>query len=79
MTVAYLSLISQWRHNERDVASKPASRVFAQVFVQAQKEPPKPRFIGLCKGNQLVTGEFLLQRILIAENISLWWRHREFS
>ena len=68
----------QWRHSERDSVSnpRPASRLFAQPFVQAQiKEQIKaPRHRPLWE-------EFTdhrsipLQRASNAENISMWWRH----
>ena len=37
----------------------------------------KLRIISLCKGNSLVTCEFLAQRYSNAENVSIWWRHHE--
>ena len=39
------------------------------------KKTPKPRVIGLCEGNSLVTSEFPAQRASNAENYSIWWRH----
>ena len=57
-----------------------ASRLFTQPFVQVQmKENTKPRVTGLCAGNSLVTGEFPAQMASNAENVSIWWRHREIS
>ena len=32
---------------------------------------------GRCEGNSPVTGEFPKQRASNAENVSIWWRHRE--
>ena len=39
----------------------------------------KPRVIGLCVRNSLVTGEFSAQRASNAENVSIWWRHHDVS
>ena len=63
---------SQWRHNERDGASKsPASPLFAQLFVQAQiKENTKAQRHWLCEGYSAVTGEFPAQKTSNTENVS---------
>ena len=55
----------------------PASRLFAQSFIQAQiKENIKsPRHWPVC-GNSPVIGEFSAQRVSNAVNVSIWWRHR---
>ena len=54
----------------------PASRWFAQPFVQAQiKKTSKLRVAGLCEGNSPVTSEFPSQKTINAENVSIWWRH----
>ena len=62
----------QWHHNELNgVSNHPASRLFAQPFVQAQiKEKSKLRVTGLCEGNSPVTGEFPTQRASNKENVS---------
>ena len=58
----------------------PASRLFTQAFVQVQiKEASKLRVTGLYEGNSPVTGEFPLQRASNAENVSIWWRHHDWS
>ena len=33
------------------------------------------RVTGLCEGNSPVTCEFIAQRTINAENVSIWWRH----
>ena len=58
----------------------PASRVFAQPFVQAHiKKISKLRVAGLCEGNPTVTGGFPSQRASNAENASIWRRHYDVS
>ena len=54
----------------------PASRLFTQLFIQAQsKNTSKLLVTGFCEGNSPVTGEFPPQRASNAENVSAWWRH----
>ena len=64
------SLWQRWR------LKSPASRLFAQSFIQVQiKENIKaPRRWPLC-GEFTGTGEFSAQRASNAENGSIWWRH----
>ena len=64
-----MSLILQWRHNERDGVSN------HQPHDCLQKKTSKLRVTGLCAGNSPVTGEFPAQRASYAENVSIWWRH----
>ena len=64
-------------------SQSPASRLFAQAFIQAQIPPPpknkqtnkkktsKLRVTGLCVGNSPETGEFPTQRASNAENVSI--------
>ena len=67
----------KWRHNERDLKS-PATRLFAESFVQAQiKGTSTFRITCLCKGDSPVTSEFPTQRASNAVNISFWRGHRE--
>ena len=63
---------SRWR------LKSPASRLFAQSFIQAQiKENIKvPRHWPLC-GEFTRTGEIPAQRVSNAENVSIWWRHHD--
>ena len=62
---------SQWA---RWRLKSPASLLFTQLFVQAQiKENIKaPRHWPLC-------GEFPAQKASNAENVSIWWRHHEYT
>ena len=62
----------RWRHKS------PASRLFAQPFIQTQiKENLKaPRHWSFC-GEFTGTGEFPAQRASYAENACIWWRHHE--
>ena len=60
-----------------DVYERDGSRYFTKRNVRAQmKETPQLRITGLCE-NSSVTGEFPTQRDSDAENVSIWWRHRE--
>ena len=75
---------SWWRHCNGKFITRwrlksPASRWFAQTFVQAQvKKTSKLGVTGLCEGNLSVTGAFPSQRASNTENISIWWRHHVF-
>ena len=54
----------------------PVSRLFAQLFVQAQiEETSKLRVTGLCEGNPPVTGGFPSQSASKAENASILLCH----
>ena len=46
-------------------------------FTRRSKKTSKLRVTGLCAGNSPVTSEFPAQRASNAENVSIWWRHRE--
>ena len=69
----------RWRHNERDDVSnhQPHDCLLNRLFRRRSKKTPKLRVTGLCVGNSPVTGEFPAQRASNAENVSIWWRHRE--
>ena len=77
----------RWQHNPwscitlhwgRWRLKSPASRLFSEPFVQAQKkQTSKLRVTRLCGGNSSVTGEFPTQRASNAENFSIWWLHHE--
>ena len=43
------------------------------------KKTSKLYVTGLCEGNLLVTREFPAQRASVAENVSVWWRHHDWS
>ena len=56
----------------------PASRLFAQPFVQAQiNENIKAPCHWPLWGNSPVTCEFHAQMASNAENVSIWWRHHD--
>ena len=67
----------QWRHNGRDGVSnhQPPHCLLNRLFRRRSKKTSKLRITGLCVGNSPLTGEFLAQRAINAENISIWWRH----
>ena len=69
----------QWHHNEPDGVSnhQPHDCLLNRLFRRRSKKAPKLRVTGLCKGNSPVTGEFAAQRVGNAENVSIWWRHRD--
>ena len=74
IVVIMTSYWPRWRRKS------PASRLFTQLFIQAQiKENIKaPRHWPLC-GEFTGTGEFPTQRASNAENVSIWWRHHEWT
>ena len=45
--------------------------------MRRSKKTSKLRVTSLCVGNSLVTDEFPAQWASNAENVSIWWRHRE--
>ena len=53
--------------------------VYSTVDSGAHKKTPKLIVTGLCAGNSPVTGEFDAQRANNAEDVSIWWRHRDFN
>ena len=65
----------QWCHNECYGLISPASRLFAQPFVQTSTKTPKLCITGLCEGKSLVTGELPAQRVSNAEIVCIWRRH----
>ena len=69
------------RHNERDGVSdhQPYGCLPSRLIRRKSKKTSKCRVIGLCAGNSPVTGEFPARRASNAENISIWWRHQDFS
>ena len=69
-----ITVTSQWT---RWRPKSPASRLFIQPFIQAQKKDnikAMRRWL-LCEGDSPVSGEFPVQRASNAENVSIWWRH----
>ena len=54
--------------------------VYITVYLGAnKKKSSKLRVTRLCEGNSPVTGEFLAQRASNAENVSIRWRHYEYT
>ena len=71
----------QWRHNGSDGVSnhQPHGCLLNRLFRRRSKKTSKLRVTGLCVGNSPVTGEFPAQMASNVENISIWWRHHEFT
>ena len=69
----------QWRHNGRDGVSSHQSHdcLLNRLFRRRSKKISKLRVTDLCAGNSPVTGEFPAQMASKAENVSIWWRHRD--
>ena len=69
----------QWRHNQRDGVSnhQPHNCLLNGLFRRRSKKTSTLCVIGLCAGNSPATGEFPAQRASNAENVSIWWRHRD--
>ena len=70
---------SQLRNNESDGVSnhRRFDCLLNRMFRRRSKKISKHRVTGVCEGNPSVTGGFLSQRAGNAENVSIWWRHRE--
>ena len=64
----------QWRHNERDGVSNHQSHngLLNRLFRRRSKKTSKLRVPG-------VTGEFPAQMASNAENVTIWWRHHEWT
>ena len=69
----------KWRLNGHDGVSnhQPHDCLLNRLFRYRSKKTPKLRVTGLCEGNSPVTGDFPAQRASKAENVSIWWRHRD--
>ena len=52
--------------------------LYSTVYSGAD-QTPKLRITGLCVGNSPVTGESPTQRANDAGNVTIWWRHHEWS
>ena len=72
IAITVTSYWARWR------LKSPASRLFAQLFIQAQikENIEAPRHWPLC-GNSPVTCEFPAQMTSNAENVSVWWRYHD--
>ena len=77
----HLSLALQWRHNARDGVSnhQPHGCLLNRLFRRESKKTAKLRVAGLCAGNSPGIGEFPAQMASNAENVSIWWRHHDFT
>ena len=66
-----------WHHNGRDSISnhQPHDCLLNRLLRRRSKKISKLRVTGLCEGNSPGTGEFPVQRVSNAENVSIWWRH----
>ena len=71
----------QWHQNDRDGVSNHEHHncLLNHLFRRRSQKTSKLRVSGLCEGNSPVTGEFHAQRASNAENVSIWWRHNEFT
>ena len=67
----------QWRHNEHNCVSnhQPYGCLLNRLFRRRSQKTSKLRVTGLCEGNSPVTGEFLAERAINAENVSIWRCH----
>ena len=75
------SVALQWRHNGRYSFSnhQPHDCLLNCLFRRRSKKTSKLRVTGLFAGNSPVTGEFPAQMVSYAENVSIWWRHHEWT
>ena len=71
----------QWRYNGHDGISnhQPHDCLLNRVFRCRSKKTSKLRVTGLCAGNSPVAGEFPAQMASNVENVSIWWRHHEYT
>ena len=76
---ADILLTIPWRHNEGYGVSnhKPHNCLLKLLFRHRSKKTSKLHITGLCERNSPVTGEFPAQRASNAENVSIWWHHRD--
>ena len=70
-----------WRHNGCYSVSnhQPHGSLLNRLFKHRSKKTSKLHVTGLCLGNSPRTGEFPAQMASNAENVSNWWRHREYE
>ena len=71
----------QWRHNGLDGVSNHQFHhcLLSRLFGRRSKKTSKLCVTGLCAGNSPGTGEFQAQGASNAENVSIWWRHHNWS
>ena len=72
---------SWWRHNGCDGVSnhRPHDCLFNRLFRRRSKKTSQLRVTGLCVGNSPETDEFPAQMASNAENVSIRWRHHDFT
>ena len=77
----YIPTTLQWRHNGCDSVSnhQPHDCLLNCLFRRRSKKTSKLRVTGLCARNSPVAGEFPAQMASNAENVSIWWRHHDFT
>ena len=77
----HVDVTLQWRHNGHGGVSnhQPHHCLLKRIFGCRTKKTSKLRVTGLCAGNSSVTGVFPEQMASIAENVSIWWHHRDLS
>ena len=63
----------QWCHNGHNSVSN--HQPHDCLLKRRSKTISKLRVTGLCAGNSPVTGEFPVQTVSNAENVSIWWCH----
>ena len=71
----------KWRHNGCDGVSNHwgIGCLFNRLLILSSKKTSRLRVTDLCEGNPPVTRGFPSQRASNAENVSIWWRHYDFS
>ena len=71
----------RWRNNGHDSVSnhQPRDCFLNRLFRHRSKKTSKLRVTGLCVRNSPGTGEFPAQMASNAENVSIWWRHHEYT
>ena len=78
-TKIHFILALQWLYNERDGISndRRLDSLLNCLLRHRLKKTSKLRITGLCEENPPVTSVFPSQRASNADNVSIWWRHRE--
>ena len=74
-----ITLKSRRPQNRTAAAWYVTEALLNRLFRRRSKKTSKLGVTGLCEGNSLVTGEFPAQRASNAENVSIWWRHVNFT
>ena len=79
VTVSRMTL--RCHHNGHDSVSNHQSHdcLLNRLYWRRSKKTPKLSITGLCAGNSPGSGEFPAQMASNAENVSIWWRHRDIN